>query len=91
MKSIDAIKAVGLTIPDQRDVTPSSLTRPGARAGQRCPSCGSERVTALAMTLTDGTPVSFCSCHDCEHRVWSNASGAMDFADVLTRTAKPKK
>jgi DNA-directed RNA polymerase subunit M/transcription elongation factor TFIIS len=90
MKSIDAIKAAGLTIPDQRDATPSSLTRPGARAGQSCPSCGSERVTALAMTLTDGTPVTFCSCHACEHKIWSDASGALDFADVLTRTAKKK-
>jgi len=90
MKSIDAMKAAGLTIPDQRDATPSSLTRPGARAGQCCPSCGSERVTALAMTLTDGTPVTFCSCHTCEHKVWSDASGALDFATVLTRTAKKK-
>jgi hypothetical protein len=86
MKSINA-----LTIPDQRDATPSSLTRPGARAGQSCASCGSDRVTALAMTLTDGTPVTFCSCHACEHRVWSDASGVLPFADVLTRTAKPKK
>lgn len=91
MKSLNAMKAVGLTIPDQRDATPTSLTRPGARAGQSCASCGSERVTSLAMTLTDGTPVSFCSCHDCEQKVWSDASGALDFADVLTRTAKPKK
>jgi hypothetical protein len=68
--------------------TATSLTRPGARAGQFCASCGSDRVTSLAMTLTDGTPVSFRSCHDCEHRVWSDTSGALDFADVLVRTAK---
>jgi hypothetical protein len=40
------------------------------------------------MTLTDGSPVTFRSCHACEHRVWSDASGALDFADVLVRTAK---
>jgi hypothetical protein len=91
MKSINAMKAAGLTIPDQRDATPSSLTRPGARAGLACPSCGSDRVTSLAMTLTDGTPVTMCSCHACEHRVWSDASGTLDFATVLSRTAKPKK
>lgn len=82
--------AVDLTIPDQRGASPSSLTRPGARSGQNCPSCGSERLTALAMTLTDGTPVSFCSCHDCEQKSWSDAAGRLEFADVLVRTAKRK-
>lgn len=90
MKSINAVKPVGLAIPDQRDATPTSLTRPGARAGQSCPSCSSERVTSLAMTLTDGTPVTFVSCHDCEHREWADATGALDFADVLVRTTKKK-
>ncbi|HEX3706192.1 MAG TPA: hypothetical protein VHV76_06130 [Mycobacteriales bacterium] len=66
----------------------TSLTRPGARAGQTCASCGSERVTSLAMTLTDGTPVSFRSCHDCEHRVWADSVGNLEFADVLLRTKK---
>jgi DNA-directed RNA polymerase subunit M/transcription elongation factor TFIIS len=83
-------KSIDLTIPDQRAGAPSSLTRPGARSGAACPSCGSERLTTLAMTLTDGTPVSFCSCHDCEHRSWSDAAGQLDFADVLVRTAKKK-
>lgn len=90
MKSIDRMKSVTVSIPDQRDATPSSLTRPGARTGRVCSSCGSERVTALAMTLTDGTLVDFCSCHDCEQKVWADASGQLDFADVLSRTAKRK-
>lgn len=68
--------------------TATSLTRRGARAGLTCASCGSERVTSLAMTLTDGTPVSFRSCHDCEHRVWADAVGNLEFADVLVRTKK---
>jgi hypothetical protein len=34
--------------------------------------------------------VSFCSCHDCEHRTWSDAKGQLAFADVLVRTAKKK-
>jgi hypothetical protein len=69
-------------------VDATSLTRPGARMGQSCASCGSERVTTLAMTLTDGTPVTFRSCHDCEQRVWLDVAGPLEFSDVLARTAK---
>jgi DNA-directed RNA polymerase subunit M/transcription elongation factor TFIIS len=82
------VKSADVAVPDQRS-GPTSLTRPGART-ERCASCGSERVTSLEMVLTDGTPVSFCSCHDCEHRVWSDSAGSLDFADVLGRTAKRK-
>jgi hypothetical protein len=42
------------------------------------------------MTLTDGTPVNFSSCHNCEHRVWADDGGRLDFADVLTRATKHK-
>ena len=89
MKTVDELN---LDSVDRRAVeslgSATSLTRPGARAGQSCASCGSERVTSLAMTLTDGTPVSFRSCHDCEHRVWADAVGNLEFADVLGRTRK---
>ena len=77
-------------VADQRPAQPSSLTRPGARSGELCPSCGSPRLTTLAMTLTDGTPVSFSSCHNCEHRVWADQRGRLDFADVLSRATKHK-
>lgn len=77
-------------VPDQRAPQPASLTRPGARTGATCPACGSERLTALAMTLTDGTPVTFSSCHNCEHRVWADDSGRMDFTEVLTKATKKK-
>lgn len=77
-------------VPDQRSPQPASLTRPGARTGATCPACGSERLTALAMTLTDGTPVTFSSCHNCEHRVWADESGRMNFTDVLTKATKKK-
>jgi hypothetical protein len=77
-------------IPDQRSPQPSSLTRRGARDGAVCPSCGSPRLTSLAMTLTDGTPVNFSSCHNCEHRVWAHDGGRLEFADVLTRATKRK-
>jgi Zn ribbon nucleic-acid-binding protein len=83
MKSTNAI-------PDQRPAQPSSLTRRGARTGAECPSCSSQRLTTLSMTLTDGTPVNFSSCHNCEHRVWADEAGRLDFADVLTRATKHK-
>ncbi len=47
-----------------------SLTQRGARSGAGCELCGSERVTRIAMCLTDGSPVQFTSCHKCEHRTW---------------------
>jgi transcription elongation factor Elf1 len=77
-------------VSDHRPAQPSSLTRRGARNGEECPSCGSQRLTSLAMTLTDGTPVNFSSCHNCEHRVWADDAGRLDFADVLTRATKRK-
>jgi hypothetical protein len=65
-----------------------SLTQPGARGDDHCGACGSTRVTSLAMTLTDGTPVHFTSCHACEHRSWVAYGEALDRASVLDRTRK---
>ena len=43
------------------DNTPlGSLTQPSSRTSRRCDGCGSDRVTELAMTLTDGHKV---ACH----------------------------
>ena len=67
---------------------PASLTQAGPAPSGSCPECGSERVTALAMTLTDGTPVEFASCHDCEHRHWAHEGEVLAFADVITRSTK---
>lgn len=82
-------------IPAQRSrssvpATPASLTQPGARRAGSCPSCGSARLTTLAMTLTDGTPVEFTSCHECEHRSWNHDGGELKFTDVLARATKVK-
>ena len=65
-----------------------SLTQPGARAGDSCERCGTERVTSLALVLTDGTPVRFTSCHACEHRTWLGPNGPLDRTTVLERTRK---
>jgi formate dehydrogenase maturation protein FdhE len=75
----------------ERVAQPSSLTKAGARSGDACTSCGSTRLTSLVMTLTDGTPVTFLSCHNCEHRTWSHEGSALEFTDVLTRATKAKK
>ena len=79
-------------IPVQRQsasARPASLAHAGDAPSGRCPECGSARVTALAMTLTDGTPVQFASCHNCEHRHWEHEGRVLEFADVITRTTKP--
>jgi hypothetical protein len=68
--------------------TPASLTQ--VRQTGSCPSCASSRLTVLAMTLTDGTPVRFASCHDCEHRSWSHEGEELQFADVIARATKSR-
>lgn len=67
-----------------------SLTQPGARRGASCRACGSERVTRIAMNLTDGSPVEFTSCHHCEHRTWAEQGSAQSLPvdHVLDRTRK---
>lgn len=69
-----------------------SLTQAGSRSEITCAECGSERVTHLAMTLTDGTPVEFVSCHRCEHKTWVDASGVqhreLPVDTVLDKTRK---
>ena len=72
------------------DHTPlGSLTQATSRTDRRCDACGSDRVTELAMTLTDGTPVQFVSCRACEHRTWTAPEGsALPIAAVLDRARK---
>ncbi len=66
-----------------------SLTQKGARAGEVCQVCGSSRVTRIAMSLTDGSPVQFTSCHVCEHKGWHDAGGTELTVDrVLDKTRK---
>ena len=40
------------------------------------------------MTLTDGSPVDFTSCHDCEHKNWSDTAGDLALTGVLDRTRR---
>ena len=66
-----------------------SLTQPGARYAS-CRECGSERVTRIAMELTDGTPVDVTSCQDCEHRSWEGEGMVLSREDVLARTQRTR-
>ena len=65
-----------------------SLTQSAHRETATCGSCGSERVTQLSMSLTDGTPVRFVSCHVCEERTWLSSAGPLTVDAVLDRTRK---
>jgi hypothetical protein len=66
-----------------------SLTQRDNRHGAVCAECGSARVTRLAMQLTDGTPVQFTSCHQCDHRTWESEGAELSRDLVLARTQKP--
>ena len=58
-----------------------------------CPRCGGTRVTRIAMSLSDGTPVRFTSCRACEHQWWEHAGQEqtgreLAVAEVLDRTRR---
>jgi hypothetical protein len=65
-----------------------SLTQRDHRVAAECRGCGSVHVTRLTMSLTDGTPVDFTSCHRCEHRTWEHAGAELSVNGVLDRTRK---
>jgi DNA-directed RNA polymerase subunit M/transcription elongation factor TFIIS len=65
-------------------------TDPALVRGLTCPKCLGRRVTKISMQLTDGTPVDFVSCHDCEHKHWRNTDGTLALAGVLDRARKPR-
>ncbi len=65
-----------------------SLTQRQAHTAGACTECGSTRLTALSMNLTDGTPVDFTSCHVCAHKSWSHGGVELAVTDVLARTRK---
>ena len=55
-----------------------------------CGACGSTRVTGITMTLTDGTPVDFMSCHACETKSWTQDGQPLDVSTVLQKATKIK-
>ena len=68
----------------------SLVTAPAAaQHTATCATCGGTSVTNVQMTLTDGSPVTFVSCHTCETRGWFAADGtALGLADVLGSATK---
>ena len=67
-----------------------SLVTTPARSLATCGSCGSRRVTAITMTLTDGSVVDFASCHSCERKSWQQGGRDLDITTVLTKAKKPR-
>jgi transposase-like protein len=77
-------------VPVQRDPEPTSLTQISAASAPTCPYCGSTRLTKIAMTLTDGSPVDFSSCHTCEQKSWLQDGEPLPIDVVLAKAQKHK-
>jgi hypothetical protein len=67
----------------------SLVTTPTSALGV-CGTCTGSRVTSITMTLTDGSPVEFTSCHRCETKSWRQAGSELDIATVLGKAQKHK-
>jgi hypothetical protein len=70
--------------------TPSSLVKLADSQRMKCPVCESPRLTEIAMTLTDGSPVQFTSCRHCEYRAWTQAGQVLEVDSVLSKATKPR-
>ena len=55
-----------------------------------CGTCAGNRVTSITMTLTDGSPVDFTSCHSCETKSWKQGGRELDITTVLGKAQKHK-
>jgi predicted metal-binding protein len=55
-----------------------------------CGTCAGTRVTAITMTLTDGSSVDFASCHSCETKSWRQGGLELDISTVLGKAKKHK-
>ncbi len=55
-----------------------------------CDRCAGTKVTAITMTLTDGSSVDFASCHTCESKSWRQGGLELDIATVLGKAQKHK-
>ncbi len=67
-----------------------SLVTTPTRALAVCGRCAGHRVTAITMTLTDGSPVAFTSCHACEAKSWKQDGRELDISSVLGKAQKHK-
>ena len=67
-----------------------SLVTAPARTLAVCGTCAGTRVTSITMTLTDGSPVDFTSCHSCETKSWKQNGRELDITTVLGKAQKHK-
>ena len=67
-----------------------SLVTTPTRALATCGTCAGSRVTSIMMTLTDGSPVHFTSCHSCESKSWKQGGRELDISTVLGKAQKHK-
>lgn len=59
-------------------------------SGLLCPQCGSRNVININLTMEDGEPVSFYSCHGCEKRWWNREGEPLPLASVLELARRAK-
>lgn len=57
----------------------------------RCPGCGSSDVTNINLTMEDGEPVAFYSCHACEKRWWDREGEPVELAKVLQLARRERR
>ncbi|MCW2680178.1 MAG: hypothetical protein JWM62_1579 [Frankiales bacterium] len=67
-----------------------SLVTTPTRTLAVCDTCAGNRVTSITMTLTDGSPVDFTSCHSCETKSWKQNGRELDITTVLGKAQKHK-
>jgi hypothetical protein len=69
---------------------PASLTQVPSAGAARCPVCAGTRLTRIGLVLTDGSPVDFTSCHNCEHKSWMHEGADLPIDTVLAKARKPR-
>lgn len=60
------------------------------RVPDACVFCGSARLTAIDLTLNDGTLVGMANCRDCENRSWWSDGARLSLQEVVDRTTTAK-
>ena len=48
-----------------------------------CPACASSNVININLTMENGDPVKFYSCHECDKRWWSKDGVSIELDNVL--------
>lgn len=75
---------------DRADDRAAASAGTALREAGRCPVCGGDRLTEIAMTLTDGSPVQFRSCRKCEAKSWEQGGTDLPLEAVMDKARKPR-